>query len=475
MSHNRITTDSPLSRRIVRSFLHFLNHVEPSPGVDAEGIEVAKECLVEAFKINSSSSVTGDPDSLIDIFKSFDANKQCERSRSDSVKASSSAPSAPDASKSMDEDWMLDPHISVSKDELCGQFFAVLEKKRYFRTNIDGGDDIVQLEKASRLFDDSFMEMERSGCQQFNLKNLAESLKSLGNKAMQSKRYYDAIELYNCAIVIYEKSAVYYCNRAAAYTQINKYTEAIQDCLRSIEIDPNYSKGYSRLGFAYYAQGNYRDAIDKGFKKALQLDPNNESVKENMRAAEHKLMEEQHRGHHNQNSRSSQEFQNHSARGSRSHAAPPPFSSMPFNPSNLASMFMAATNAYQRSRSQESQEDGNSSGANEPEIQFGGNANVNHDQIPQELRGAFQSVMDMLSGGNVPPGQPHDQMNGSQEDANSSEADEPEIQFGGHVDLNSVQIPQDLSGVLQNVMGMFSGNAPPEQPHDQMNDRTAPN
>jgi small glutamine-rich tetratricopeptide repeat-containing protein alpha len=46
---------------------------------------------------------------------------------------------------------------AVSKDELCGQFFAVLEKKRYFRTNIDGGDDIVQLEKASRLFDDGFM------------------------------------------------------------------------------------------------------------------------------------------------------------------------------------------------------------------------------------------------------------------------------------------------------------------------------
>ncbi|PNY07499.1 small glutamine-rich tetratricopeptide repeat-containing [Trifolium pratense] len=258
--------------------------------------------------------------------------------------------------------------------------------------------------------------MERSGCRQFNLKNLSESLKSLGNKAMQSKRYYDAIELYTCAIAIYEKSAIYYCNRAAAYTQINKYTAAIQDCLRSIEIDPNYSKGYSRLGFAYYSQGNYRDAIDKGFKKALLLDPNNESVKENMRAAEDKLMEEGHHADHNQNSRSSQEFQNHSARGSRSHAAPPPFASMPFNPSNLASMFTAATNAYQRSH-------------------------------PQE----------------------------SQEDANSSEADEPGIQFGGHVDLNSVQIPQELSGVLQNVMGIFSGNAPPGQPHDQMNDRTPPN
>lgn len=58
-----------------------------------------------------------------------------------------------------------------------------------------------------------------------------------------------------------------YIYRAAAYTQINHYTEAIGDCLRSIEIDPNYGKAYSRLGFAYYAQGNYRDAIDKGFSK----------------------------------------------------------------------------------------------------------------------------------------------------------------------------------------------------------------
>jgi hypothetical protein len=46
--------------------------------------------LVEAFKINNSASVTGEPDSLIDIFKSFDANNQCERSRLDSMKASSS-------------------------------------------------------------------------------------------------------------------------------------------------------------------------------------------------------------------------------------------------------------------------------------------------------------------------------------------------------------------------------------------------
>uniref|UniRef100_K7M6V6 Uncharacterized protein n=1 Tax=Glycine max TaxID=3847 RepID=K7M6V6_SOYBN len=259
-------------------------------------------------------------------------------------------------------------------------------------------------------------EMERCDCHQFSLKNLAESLKTLGNKAMQSKKYSDAIELYNCAIAVHEKSAVYYCNRAAAYTQINKYTEAIQDCLRSIEIDPNYTKAYSRLGLVYYAQGNYRDAIHKGFRKALQLDPNNESVKENIRVAERKLLEEQHRAYPNQNTRSSQEFPNQSAQGgSRSHGEPPPFSSMPFNPRDIASMFMNFTNAtnaqQQGSHSQERQEDSNGSGASEPEIRIGGNISVNMEDMPEDITGAFQSMMEMLSGA-APPGQPQDQMNG---------------------------------------------------------------
>lgn len=59
--------------------------VEPGTGVDAEGIQVARECLTEAFKLNSSP-VDGDDgksDSLIDIFKSLEANKQNETRKSD--------------------------------------------------------------------------------------------------------------------------------------------------------------------------------------------------------------------------------------------------------------------------------------------------------------------------------------------------------------------------------------------------------
>lgn len=43
----------------------------------------------------------------------------------------------------------------VSKDELFGQFFAALEKIRFFRAMPDGNDDPAQLDKASRLFQDA--------------------------------------------------------------------------------------------------------------------------------------------------------------------------------------------------------------------------------------------------------------------------------------------------------------------------------
>ncbi|KAK9270419.1 hypothetical protein L1049_025998 [Liquidambar formosana] len=239
---------------------------------------------------------------------------------------------------------------------------------------------------------------------------------------MQSKLYSDAIELYTCAIALCEHNAVYYCNRAAAFTQIHKYSEAIRDCLKSSEIDPSYSKAYSRLGLAYYAQGNYSDAINKGFKKALQLDPNNESVKENIRVAEQKLKEELQRTERDQSSSSAsgnnQESDNQSTGGSGNHATPPPFTSMPFNPSALpadfASMLMnMAANAYQGQHTQDRpEEEGNVHGFDEPEIRIGGNISLNFgEQMPEELTGALRSVMDMFSGA-APHGNPQDSTSG---------------------------------------------------------------
>ncbi|XP_004290864.1 PREDICTED: small glutamine-rich tetratricopeptide repeat-containing protein-like [Fragaria vesca subsp. vesca] len=425
-----LTTDSPLSRRIVRSFLDFLSSVEPGAGVNGEGIQIARECLEEAFKLNTSLPADDNhrikPGSLVEMFSSLEKNKgqenvTCHGQGSVAVPSASAAQDATGANvskalKSLGQDSTgKQNELGESKDALFGRFFSALETARYFMPLPDGSDDPVKLEKATQVFHDALNEMERSGCEEFSPKFLAETLKSQGNKAMQSKLYTKAIELYDCAIALCENNAVYHCNRAAAYTQIHKYAEAIRDCLVSIEIDPNYSKAYSRLGLAFYAVGSYREAIDQGFKMALQLDPNNEAVKENIRMAEQKLIEQQQRSRSHQNTSSfsfsssngsASEHHNQSTGGSRSQGAPPPFGSMPFNTgsgtADFANMFMnMAGNAYQGQHSQDSQGDHHSSNGNgddEPEIRVDGNVNVDFGEMPAELSGALRSVMQMLSG-----------------------------------------------------------------------------
>ncbi|AEE82625.1 putative tetratricopeptide-like helical domain superfamily, acetyltransferase A, auxiliary subunit [Arabidopsis thaliana] len=401
----KLTTDSPLCRKIVRSFLNFLDSVEVAPGVDEEGLEVARECLREAFKLNSDSSRDDDDDSfkpisLVNLFTSLDNNETIPPPPPPPVAATTQDPSSSGSHVSVDT--CKEPSFTgTSRDELFGQLFGALEKVRYFRNTPDGDDDPAQLEKATRIFHDCVNEMEKSGCQTFDVNSLAETLKCQGNKAMQSNLYLEAVELYSFAIALTDKNAVFYCNRAAAYTQINMCSEAIKDCLKSIEIDPNYSKAYSRLGLAYYAQGKYAEAIEKGFKKALLLDPHNESVKENIRVAEQKIREEQQRQRRSQNTST---FYTQEPEMGGGQGIPSQFS-MPVNP-DLMSMFMnMAGNTFPGNHSRNNEGgaggDGTRNGADEPEIHVGGNINIDlggTEQMPEDLSGALRSMMQMFGG-----------------------------------------------------------------------------
>ncbi|KAJ8762942.1 hypothetical protein K2173_023071 [Erythroxylum novogranatense] len=401
-----LKTDSPLSRRIVRAFLDFLNSVEPATGVDSEGLEVAKECLTEAFRLNlpPSPDDSVEPGLLATIFRALEANYQHNISF-DGAKIVADVNHS-ESSKTQGEDSAGEPvGIGTSVDELFGQFVAALEKIHFFKTTSDGNDDPNQLDVATRLFHEALKEMEATGCQSYDRNSLAETLKSLGNKALQSKCYSHAIELYSFAISLRENNAVYFSNRAAAYTQIHNYNEAIKDCFKSIEIDPKYSKAYSRLGLAYYAQGNYSDAIHKGFKKALQLDPNNESIKENIQVAEQKLKQQsQWTESDERTGPSGYGNQNQSSGVSGGHGIPP-FSTLPFDisavPTEFANMLgkvMANVNVGQHVQNREG-EDGNVDGSDRPDARTGGNINLNLGEIlPEELSGTLNSVMEMFSG-----------------------------------------------------------------------------
>ncbi|GAA5933582.1 uncharacterized protein JCM15063_001354 [Sporobolomyces koalae] len=115
-------------------------------------------------------------------------------------------------------------------------------------------------------------------------KAAAEQAKSKGNQLMAQKDYQGAIEAYGQAIEKDGQNAVYWSNRAAAYSQVSNFDSAISDARKALEIDPSFSKAYSRLGHALFSNKEYAEAVE-AYEKGLELDPNNATMKSSLATA----------------------------------------------------------------------------------------------------------------------------------------------------------------------------------------------
>lgn len=128
--------------------------------------------------------------------------------------------------------------------------------------------------------DQSIVELER-----------AEHLKSNGNIHMQNRDYQSAVEAYTAALLICPSgrtSHVYFSNRAAAYLSLKKFEEAISDCQRSLELNPNYGKAHSRLGLAHFLLGQYEQAVE-AYLGAVAIEPNNATANSYLEKSKKKL------------------------------------------------------------------------------------------------------------------------------------------------------------------------------------------
>ncbi|KAK9002742.1 hypothetical protein V6N11_060323 [Hibiscus sabdariffa] len=171
-------------------YLKIINVVEPTPGVDIEGLEVARECLAEAFKLDSTSINDAKPDVLIDIFSSLDGSEDKKVKSDLSHEGASDNATASPSAHDFGDSWIKEPHSNgVSKDELFGQFFSTLEKIQFLKAMPNGDDDPAQLDKATRLFEDAVNEMERSGCQTFDRKDLVEDAGAMGVMVQLNKEH----------------------------------------------------------------------------------------------------------------------------------------------------------------------------------------------------------------------------------------------------------------------------------------------
>ena len=100
--------------------------------------------------------------------------------------------------------------------------------------------------------------------------------KNQGNKAFQAKNYTLAIERYTEAIKYDPTDPVFYTNRAACYTELKQYDEAISDCKLAVALgEANgvsnlgqthllenrlFAKTYMRMAIAYEKLNKFKEA-----------------------------------------------------------------------------------------------------------------------------------------------------------------------------------------------------------------------
>ncbi|KAL0868633.1 hypothetical protein ABMA27_008088 [Loxostege sticticalis] len=123
----------------------------------------------------------------------------------------------------------------------------------------------------------------------------AERLKNEGNELMKSERHREALDKYSRAIELDPRNAVYFCNRAAAHFKLGENESAVADCMAALALQPDYGKAHGRLGLALTALDRHREAR-QAFARASQLEPENESYKQNLRLADERLSQRGERG-----------------------------------------------------------------------------------------------------------------------------------------------------------------------------------
>ncbi|KAG8348131.1 putative TPR-repeat-containing chaperone protein DNAJ [Trypanosoma vivax] len=119
--------------------------------------------------------------------------------------------------------------------------------------------------------------------------NLVDEGKHKGNQLFQQKKFAAAVEHYTNAINAAENNAqilrILYCNRAAAYKELGKYREGVEDCTKAIQLDSEFSKAYARRARCLQLLNEFFAAV-RDFKLAIKYDPCDHELVRELRLCE---------------------------------------------------------------------------------------------------------------------------------------------------------------------------------------------
>lgn len=114
------------------------------------------------------------------------------------------------------------------------------------------------------------------------------TFKDQGNKALQAENFDEAISLYTKAIELDASNHVFFSNRSAAYAKKQDYEKALNDAKKTVELKPDWGKGYGRLGAALSYLGKDDEAVE-AYENGLKHDPNSAQLQAGKQEIESKL------------------------------------------------------------------------------------------------------------------------------------------------------------------------------------------
>ncbi|XP_073335482.1 tetratricopeptide repeat protein 1 [Pagrus major] len=146
----------------------------------------------------------------------------------------------------------------------------------------DDSDSELKEEKSQEVeFDDDYLrevekdlteeEKESRRQQSLTLKEKGNSQFKAGNWSEAELSYKEALVL--CPVCFSKERAVLFSNRAAARLHLDLKDQAISDCTRAIELNPDYVRALLRRAELYEQTDKLDEALED-FKKVLELDPN---------------------------------------------------------------------------------------------------------------------------------------------------------------------------------------------------------
>lgn len=108
-----------------------------------------------------------------------------------------------------------------------------------------------------------------------------EELKTQGNSLFSAGRHKEAVSAYTQALQLDPKHRLFnstmLANRAAANMAQRNYLKALEDCNRSLSLNPDYTKAYLRRGNVHMQLEDYEEAVHD-FNKVRELDENTPNI-----------------------------------------------------------------------------------------------------------------------------------------------------------------------------------------------------